>query len=345
MKSGITNLHYIERNVGGTVKTSKKQHIWEFTIDNKDERVEFFDSHLSFKRKVIVNGQLIYDKQDGNQTYFNLSFQLDGHNVVITKTFDRVDLRIDSESFEHIYHLERNKLFYNKNPEPTVYSTVSKTVDTRNNFNLRDNFYSHQNKNLNFNQPQLFNFKITNGKGQQNNFARFKFGGDDNNTFQNNQNNFNQQQGNVNQINIQNNNNDNQSNPKTGNLLDFDEPDNNNNLNVQQSNNDLLSDIFGGGENNNVNDFNGQNQYQNNVYYNNNNFIQNNGRMNDDMNFQNQSMMNIYNNQSNFNNQNKQEEFYQDSNNNSNQFQNINLSEQFQNNNNNNLQQNIDNQF
>ena len=129
MKSGITNLHYIERNVGGTVKTSKKQHIWEFTIDNKDERVEFFDSHLSFKRKVIVNGQLIYDKQDGNQTYFNLSFQLDDHNVVITKTFDRVDLRIDSESFEHIYHLERNKLFYNKNPEPTVYSTVSKTID------------------------------------------------------------------------------------------------------------------------------------------------------------------------------------------------------------------------
>ena len=153
--SQVTNLNYIERNIGSKIKSTKKQYIWEFTLDDKDEKIEFFDSHLSLKRKVIVNGQIIYDKQDSNTNHFILNIQLDGHNVTINKTFDKVDLRIDSESFEHIYNLERNKLFYNQNPEPTVYRTVSNSVDNSNNFNLKDHFYSHQNQPPNLKLPKF----------------------------------------------------------------------------------------------------------------------------------------------------------------------------------------------
>ena len=259
MSTQISNLNYIERNVGSKIKSSKKQYIWEFTIDEKDEKIEFFDSHLSLKRKVIVNGQIIYDKQDSNPNQFVFNFQLDGHYITINKTFERVDLRIDSESFEHTYHLEKNKLFYNKNPEPTVYRTVGNTVDNRNNYNLRDNFYSHQNQNQNqnLNQPKLFDFHIKgNDKVQQGNFGRFKFGGDDNNV---NQNNINQTN---NQTNFQNRE-DNYNTNQTGNLLDLDvtsSNNNNNNGNFQQSNNDLLSDVFGGNQNNNMNNYNYNNQ-------------------------------------------------------------------------------------
>ena len=85
--SQVTNLNYIERNIGSKIKSTKKQYIWEFNLDDKDEKIEFFDSHLSLKRKVIVNGQIIYDKQDSNPNQFVFNFQLYDHYITINKNF------------------------------------------------------------------------------------------------------------------------------------------------------------------------------------------------------------------------------------------------------------------
>jgi len=342
--SAITNLNFIERNVGSKIKSTKKQYIWEFTLDNLNHKIEYFDSILSLKRKVIVDGKVIFTTDDGYKDSFILNFQLDNHKLTINRSFDRVDLRIDAESFEHIYYIEKNKLFYNNNPEPTVYTTIGKTIENNNNFSLKDNFYSHQiNQSQNSNQKKLFNFKIKNEEKKRHNFAKFKFGGDDN-SFQNN--NF-QQVNNSFQNNNQKNNKINQNTQQTLNLLDFDIPNDEkikkNNLSFQQSNNDLLNDIFGE-NNNNI----GQNYVNMQNQFNNNNYMQNINQMNDNnILLLNPQMINQYNiNQNDMNNQNQQ--LSQNNFNMNNQFNINNNNTQFQNNNlsnNNNSQYNLNNNF
>ena len=354
--SAISNLNFIERNIGSKIKSTKKQYIWEFTIDNLNHKIEYFDSVISKKRKVIVDGKLFFTTDDGYKDSFFLNFQLKGHNITINRTFNRVDLRIDSESFEHAYYIEKNKLFYNNNPEPTVYTTVGKIIEKNNDFSLKDYFYSNQiNRSENTNQKQLFNFKINNQEKKHHNFSKFKFGGDDK-SFQNNsfQNNSFQNVNNSFQKNNQKDNKLNQSTQQSQNLLDLDFPNDenlkNNNVIFHQSNNDLLNDIFG--ENNQGQKYvNVQNQFNNNNYNysinNINNNIQNINQLNNNNNMflQNQQIINQYTlNQNKMNTQNQQLSENKFQNNNS-----FNLNTQFQNSNlsneNNNIQNNLNNNY
>ena len=357
--NSLTNLNFIERNVGSKIKSTKKQYIWEFTLDNKNHKIEYFDSLLSSKRKVLIDGKVLFTTEDGYKDSFILNFQFDGHNYTINRTYDRVDLRIDSESFEHVYYIEKNKLYYNNNPEPTVYTTVGKSFEKNNNFSLKDNFYSHQiNQPQNVNKNILFNFKIKNEEKKQGNFSKFKFGGDDN-SFQQVNNSYQNNNKNINKLN--------QSTQQSHNLLDLDISNDddikNNNLSFQHSNNELLNDIFREKNNNNNFNYNNQgqnyvnmqNQFNNTNYINsnnniNNNYIQSTNQMNNfNMILQNQQMINqnnTYQNNMNINYQTQplsQNNFNMNNqynlNNNNTQFQNNNLS------NNNNNFQNINNQY
>jgi hypothetical protein len=55
---GFTPQYFEVREVGKTIKSTKKQYIWRFHLDDKDITIELFNSKLSGKKKIIVNGQL-----------------------------------------------------------------------------------------------------------------------------------------------------------------------------------------------------------------------------------------------------------------------------------------------
>lgn len=40
---------------------SKKLYIWKFNVDNKDYTIELYNSVVSGKKKVVQNGQIIYE--------------------------------------------------------------------------------------------------------------------------------------------------------------------------------------------------------------------------------------------------------------------------------------------
>jgi len=44
------------REVGKTVKSSKKLFLWKFNLDGKDYSVELYNSMLSGKKKITQNG-------------------------------------------------------------------------------------------------------------------------------------------------------------------------------------------------------------------------------------------------------------------------------------------------
>ena len=48
------------REVGKTIKSTKKQYVWRFRLDNKDYTIELFTSVLSGKKKILQNGQVIF---------------------------------------------------------------------------------------------------------------------------------------------------------------------------------------------------------------------------------------------------------------------------------------------
>lgn len=174
MSATITDLLYVERNVGGTFKSTKKQYIWEFSLNGERHKIEMFDSKLSGKKKVIKDGIIECDTVCEESFFKN--FSINGHNCTIIQCGDKNELRIDNQTFEHMYNLERNKQFFSNNPEPTssFYQAKSTPVDMNPSINQM-NFYNNDNEKNK--KPALFNFNIKPaGEGGNKGLKAFKFG-------------------------------------------------------------------------------------------------------------------------------------------------------------------------
>ena len=151
-EESIKNLNFIVRNVGSNIKSTKKQYIWEFNLDGQNTKIEFFDSYISNRKKIVVNGKELYNKEVSSFEHFSYDFLLMGHNLMITKsTKNKVDLRIDNQSYEYMYNLSKNKYFYNEKPNPTSSSITSTSNAIINEHNINSNFYKVEEK------SQLFN--------------------------------------------------------------------------------------------------------------------------------------------------------------------------------------------
>lgn len=56
-------LYFEVRDVAKHLKSTKKQYIWKFKLDNVDHTVELFASLFTGKKKIIKDGHLIgFDK-------------------------------------------------------------------------------------------------------------------------------------------------------------------------------------------------------------------------------------------------------------------------------------------
>ena len=294
MSVNITNLYYSEKDIGATLKISKRQFIWEFNLNGSAQRIELLDSRLSRKKRVFKNGiNILNTTEEGN---FIHNFEIDGHPCVIIQYGDKIELRIDNQSFTHLYNLQKNKQLFAGEKGPTSNIYVAKPYNSYGSSEQNDNKNNENaiykvNKPEEENKPKLFNFEIKKDTGNKSHGfnTKFKFGQNkgqsastsNQNNFNNNQNNNNDNQnnnkGNIDLLGFQEqesnvNNNDNNNINNNNNLLDF---SNNNNSNVnnqnmqntQKSGNDIF-DLFGN-SNNNQNNNNNQNSSNNNNPYNN----------------------------------------------------------------------------
>ena len=306
----LTNLFYSEKDIGATLKMSKRQFIWEFDLNGSSQRLELLDSRFSRKKRLFKNGVSILDTTETGNFIHN--FEIDGHACVIIQYGDKIELRIDNQSFTHLYNLQKNKQLFAGEKGPTSSTYVAKPYNANSSNEIKhteDTFYKI-NKPEEEKKPKLFNFEIKKDTGNKNigGFNKFKFGAkqdiSSNNNNSNNQINLNNNNKNNNNENIdllgfQDNKNNNNDNNNNNNLLNF--GDNNSNNGQNQSNNE--NDIFNLIGNNIQNQ---QNNSNNNQF--NNIFLQITDGTNQQPKFDqnNLGFLDFSNNNNNINNQNQQ---------------------------------------
>ena len=160
MSLNLTNLFYSEKDIGATLKMSKRQFIWEFDLNGSSQRIELLDSRLTRKKRLFKNGvNILNTTEQGN---FIHNFEIDGHACVIIQYGDKIELRIDNQSFTHLYNLQKNKQLFAGEKGPTSNIYISKPFNTNSsneNKHAEDAFYKI-NKPEEENKPKLFNFEI-----------------------------------------------------------------------------------------------------------------------------------------------------------------------------------------
>ena len=277
----LTNLFYSEKDIGATLKISKRQFIWEFDLNGSSQKIELLDSRLSRKKRLYKNGVNILDTTETGNFIHN--FEIDGHACVIIQYGDKIELRIDNQSFTHLYNLQKNKELFAGEKGPTSNTYVAKPYNSysSNEDKHTESAFYKVNKPEEENKPKLFNFEIKKNTGNKNSggFNKFKFGGNKNqsnascNTNNNNNNQVNSNNnnkngnngGNIDLLGFQDNQNTNQNNANNANnnnLLDFGV--NNNNQNQSNNGNDIFN-LMG----NNTQNQNQQNNMNNNNQFNN----------------------------------------------------------------------------
>ena len=70
--------------------------------------IELFNSKISGKKKVIVNGQLKAEMQKSKES-FTYKLTLHGHRILLTAVGDSFDLQYDGKLFATLWEEEKRK--------------------------------------------------------------------------------------------------------------------------------------------------------------------------------------------------------------------------------------------
>ena len=272
----LTNLFYSEKDIGATLKMSKRQFIWEFDLNGSSQRLELLDSRFSRKKRLFKNGVSILDTTETGNFIHN--FEIDGHACVIIQYGDKIELRIDNQSFTHLYNLQKNKQLFAGEKGPTSSTYVAKPYNANSSNEIKhteDTFYKI-NKPEEEKKPKLFNFEIKKDTGNKNigGFNKFKFGAkhdiSSNNNNSNNQINLNNNNKNNNEnidlLGFQDNKNNNNDNNNNNNLLNFGDNNSNNGQNQSNNGNDIFNLIGNNIQNQQNNSNNNNNNQLNNIF-------------------------------------------------------------------------------
>jgi hypothetical protein len=178
MSLNITNLFYSEKEIGATIKLTKRQFIWEFDLNGSSQHIELLDSRFSGKKRLFKNGvNLLTTTEKGN---FMHNFEIDGVACVIIQYGDKIELRINNQSFTHLYNLQKNKQMFAGEKGPTSNTYVAKSFSG---FNSSED-QANQNNDAAFykiskpdeeKKPKLFNFAIKKDGGKKSHEFKSKF--------------------------------------------------------------------------------------------------------------------------------------------------------------------------
>ncbi len=80
--------------------SSKILYIWEFTLEKKNHKIEYWDSRLSGKKKLAIDGKVIKFEEDS--VNFNLKFKIQNYNFKLLHNEDsKPQLLINDRLFEN----------------------------------------------------------------------------------------------------------------------------------------------------------------------------------------------------------------------------------------------------
>ena len=83
-------------------------HIWEFELKSNYYKIEFWDSRISGKKKLSVNGNVIVENNN-SVAIFNYSFQIDSYYFnLVQLTDEKYDIKINNNFFEDIIKYEKS---------------------------------------------------------------------------------------------------------------------------------------------------------------------------------------------------------------------------------------------
>lgn len=98
------------------------------SLDSILVTIELMCSHFSGKKKVFRDGKLVFETQKfGNA--FQYPFQIGAHMLNIVQHGEHFELRIDNQSFSHLYHMDRTKrafVFEGEETEPGAHNENQK---------------------------------------------------------------------------------------------------------------------------------------------------------------------------------------------------------------------------
>ena len=179
MSLNISNLSYSEQNIGLNYYKSKREYIWRFDLDGFPEEIKFLDSRLSHKKRIYKNDDIILCTKC--KSVFSHDFEVEGHHCVIIQYADKYELRIDGESFTHLYNLQKNKELFEKSQTTNLQNNnkLDKVSNkTQENEKCSEMIFYKKNKTIENNEHYLFNFKIKKSKEQKSTGFKnlFKFG-------------------------------------------------------------------------------------------------------------------------------------------------------------------------
>ena len=124
MTSSISGLHYEENQVGSAFKSLKIEYKWEFILNGTSpNKIELVYSKLTGKKRLIKNGIEVFDKK--NDGSFLKNFEIDGHIFSVIQYGEKFELRVDNQSFTHLYNLEKNKNFFSSDFDPTSKTQIA----------------------------------------------------------------------------------------------------------------------------------------------------------------------------------------------------------------------------
>lgn len=96
---GVRALFSDVNKVGKRIKASKKKFTWKFSVDSREHTVDMYVSTLTGKRKVLVDGDLVYSGKSQSGVYFHYPLKIDRVMVAIEQLEDSWDLKIGGVSF------------------------------------------------------------------------------------------------------------------------------------------------------------------------------------------------------------------------------------------------------
>ena len=122
---------------------SKILHLWSFVLNGTFHRIEFFDSKISGKKKLILDANILLSLDKRPSGKFQYNFKLDKSLFTVYQLNDSYDLKIDNRSFSDIMQDERTGVLRRRKEE----AEKKKTNTNNNQFikpnrNNSDNFFN-----------------------------------------------------------------------------------------------------------------------------------------------------------------------------------------------------------
>ena len=300
----IQRLRFDQKEVGKTFSSSKILYTWEFILNKKSHKIEFYDSRLSDKKKITLDGSVLYYDKDDSE-FFSYKFSLSGSKFELCKiNEDRYDIKINGKRFKQLMSDERNGKLDKAREERQQRENEQKEIDEYNRRAMEyngSNYYEGMEYKIM--EKEREKERERERQRQRQREMEEREGDDDvDDLFDDNQ---------INQIknNIQHTMNKSGGNNFNGNNQDqfFNNPNNNNNNNNSNNFDNFFNFANNGNRNNNINQglnevFDFTNNRNNNQY--NNQYNNNNGMNFNNNDYNNNNNNNNFNNNNNYNNNN-----------------------------------------